>query len=345
MSLHSRRTFLAGAAGVSASMAAGNKQRPNFIFFMPDTLRAESLACYGHPVAKTPNFDHLASEGIRFDQCHVQNTVCAPSRCSMMTGWPVHVRGHRSLYYGLHPDEPNLLHYLKEDGYNVYWFGKNDLLSPDSFPLSVTEWDSKTGDRSAYKNPWKLDDPHYYSFLFDKQSDRRKTSDYENLQAAIQILQRPSDKPFCIYLPLICPHPPFAAPEDFHDMYNPANLPELRPSGLLRKPNFHEAIRKTRRLDRLSDKDFREIQGVYLGMVSYSDWLLGELMEAVDKAGRTKDTALFVFSDHGEWGGDYGLVEKWPSAMEDPLTHVPVIARVPGFNKVSCPKKSSSFMM
>ena len=60
-----------------------------------------------------------------------------------MTGWPVHVRGHRSLYDDL-PDEPNLLRYLKEDGYDVYFFGKNDLLEPDSFPLSATEWDSET---------------------------------------------------------------------------------------------------------------------------------------------------------------------------------------------------------
>src|SRR5690242_3798038 len=118
----SRRAFLnsAGAALPATALAgqAGSQipKRPNFVFFMPDELRAESLACYGHPLARTPNFDRLAAEGVRFDQCHVQNTVCGPSRCSLMTGWPVHVRGHRSLYYGLHPDEPNLLRYLKEDG-------------------------------------------------------------------------------------------------------------------------------------------------------------------------------------------------------------------------------------
>ncbi|HEY1948684.1 MAG TPA: sulfatase-like hydrolase/transferase [Bryobacteraceae bacterium] len=327
----SRRNFL-GTAAASAALPrqSAARKRPNFVFFMPDELRAESLACYGHPVVKTPNFDRLAAEGVRFDQCHVQNTVCGPSRCSLMTGWPVHVRGHRSLYYGLHPDEPNLLRYLKEDGYDVYFFGKNDLLSPDSFPLSVTEWDSKTGDRQGNQNPWKPDDPHYYSFLFNKLPDRRKTSDYENLQRAIDILKRPSDKPFCIYLPLLWPHPPFTAPEDFYSMYQTADLPPLRPPGLPRKPNFHAAIRHALRLDQLSGKDFRTIQAVYLGMVSYSDWLLGELMQALEQSGHVDDTALFTFADHGEWAGDFGLVEKWPSAMEDPLTRVPLIARVPG---------------
>ena len=62
-------------------------QKPlNFIFFQPDEMRAESLACYGHPVIKTPNYDRLAAEGVRFDQCHVQNAQCTPSRVSMMTG-------------------------------------------------------------------------------------------------------------------------------------------------------------------------------------------------------------------------------------------------------------------
>lgn len=329
-----RRTFL-GAAGISSAvtLAAETKRPPNLVLFMPDEMRAESLGCYGHPVVKTPNFDRLASEGVRFEQCHAQNTVCAPSRCSLMTGWPVHVRGHRSLYYGLHPDEPNLLRYLKEGGYDVYWFGKNDLLSPDSFPSSVTYWDSKTGDRSAYRNPRQADDPHYYSFLWERQPDRRKTSDYQNVLEAIRILQRPQDKPFCLYLPLISPHPPFAAPEDFHDMYNPADLPPLRPPGLPRKPNFHEAIRSSRRLDKLTDRDFRKIQAVYLGMVSYSDWVLGELLEAIDKTGHTNDTAVLAFADHGEWAGDYGLVEKWPSAMDDTLTRIPLIARVPGYRR------------
>jgi arylsulfatase A-like enzyme len=335
-----RRTFLGSAAGGAAALSnsleaqgsntGGAKKRPNFVFFMPDEMRAESLACYGHPVVKTPNFDRLAAEGVRFDQCHVQNTVCGPSRCSLMTGWPVHVRGHRSLYYGLHPDEPNMLRYLKDAGYDVYFFGKNDLLSPDSFPLSVTEWDSAASDRAGYRNPYKPDDPLYYSFLYGKLPDKRATSDYRNLQKAVEVLERKSEKPFCIYLPLIWPHPPFTAPEEFYDMYDPASLPGLRPPDLPNKPNFHQAIRKTRRLDKLTDSDFRKIQAVYLGMISYSDWLLGELMSALEKTGHVTDTALFTFADHGEWAGDFGLVEKWPSAMDDTLTHVPLIARVPG---------------
>jgi arylsulfatase A-like enzyme len=328
-----RRTFLGtvGAAGMLAqTRSAGPAKPPNLILFMADELRAESIGCYGHPLVKTPNLDHLASEGTRFEQCHVQNPVCEPSRCSFLTGWPVHVRGHRSLYHGLHPDEPNLFRYLKEAGYEVYWYGKNDLLSPDSFAASVTHAEPGPPSGMFTKNPFPFEDPRYYTFLWEKGKDRRKTGDFENVQSAAAILARENAKPFCIFLPLIYPHPPYSAPEEFHDMYRPSDLAPLRPANLPRQPRFYSALRKRMRLDRLGDDTFRQVQAVYLGQVSYTDWVLGQLLEAIESSGRAHDTALFVFSDHGDYAGDYGLVEKWPNAMPDPLTRIPLIVRLPG---------------
>jgi len=327
----SRRQFLATgtAAALVRPAAAAPAKKPNFIFYNPETLRAESIGCYGHPLVRTPNFDRFAGQGVRFTQCHVQNTVCGPSRVSWATGWPVHVRGHRSLYHFLRPDEPNIFRYLKDNGYDVFWYGKNDLLRPDTFPLSVTEWGPRPARGKPPGNPWKLDDPHYYSFLYNESGDRRETGDWANVEAAIQVLER-SEKPFCIFLPQTYVHPPFTAPKDFHNLYDPAKVPVLRPPDLPRKPDYYEAIRRTRRLDKLTDADFRKIQAVYLGMISYSDWMFGELLAAVERTNHASDTAVFLFSDHGEWGGDYGLVEKWPSACDDVLTRVPLIARVPG---------------
>jgi arylsulfatase A-like enzyme len=332
-----RRTFLTAAAAAVESQGRPEplRRRPNLILYMADELRAESIACYGHPLVKTPNIDRLASQGVRFEQCHAQNPVCGPSRCSFATGWPVHVRGHRSLYYFLRPDEPNLFRYLRGAGYDVYWFGKNDMLAADSFPSSVTRAESKrpSGPVMGGANPYPQDDPHFYSFLREKIADRRNTGDYANVRAAVEILRRPADRPFCIFLPLLYPHPPYAAPEDFHNMYRPADLPPLRPVGLPRQPRFHVELRRKMRLDHLHEADFREVQAVHLGMVSYTDWLLGELMEAVEATNHASDTALFFLADHGDFAGDYGLVEKWPNGMKDPLTRVPLVARVPGFQR------------
>merc|ERR1719169_81653 len=73
-----------------------------------------------------------------------------------------------------------------------------------------------------------------------------------------------------------------------------------------------------------------KVRQTYLAMVSYTDSLLGKLMDTVDNSAHLKDnTAIIAFSDHGDYAGDYGLVEKWPSGLEDTLTQVPLIARIP----------------
>ena len=65
-------------------------------------------------------------------------------------------------------------------------------------------------------------------------------------------------------------------------------------------------------------------------MISYADFLLGELLRTLDETGLSESTVVIVFSDHGDWAGDYGLVEKWPSALDDAVTRVPFVVRAPG---------------
>jgi arylsulfatase A-like enzyme len=305
-------------------------KRPNLIYFMPDEMRADSLACYGNPVTRTPNFDKLANGGARFTNCHVQYPVCGASRCSMLTGWPTSVRGHRSLFYFLRPEEPNMFRYLRRAGYDVFWFGKNDALAAASFHDSVTRWKEPTGAGEGRAQPQSAT-PGALSMLVAPSGSRTQTGDYHNLQSAFEILDRKeSDRPFCIFLPLSAPHPPYTVPEDFYRMYSPASLPPLAPPNLPRKPDYHAGIRDLYGLSKLDDATFRQIRAVYYGQVSYSDWLLGELMQKLEQTGRDKDTAVFAMSDHGDYAGDYGLVEKWPSGLEDCLTHVPLIVRAPG---------------
>lgn len=330
---------LAAASGVHAVPAAGedvqtksmsspSKSRPNIIFFMPDEMRADSLSCYGNPITKTPNIDRLARDGARFSNCHVQFPVCGASRCSMLTGWPTSVRGHRSLFYFLRPEEPNLFRYLRQAGYDVFWFGKNDALAAESFYDSVTEWKDSLGEA---KPPSASLTPGSYSMLFGPSGDRTETSDYKSIMEAFAILDRKeSERPFCIFLPLNEPHPPYTAPADFYRMYNASAIPSLIPANLRGKPDFHAGIKELYGLSKLDDATFRQIRAVYYGQVSYSDWLLGELLEKLEKTGRVKDTAVFLMSDHGDYAGDYGLIEKWPSGLEDCLTHVPLVVRTPG---------------
>lgn len=325
-------------ADTSDAGVARHTSRPNLILFMPDELRADSLSCYGNPITKTPNLDKLANEGTRFADCHVQFPVCGASRCSMLTGWPTHVRGHRSLFYFLRPEEPNLFRYLKESGYDVFFFGShNDALASETFAGSVTEWGPGAIAPKALvpagSTAYGLT-PGAYSFLYGPTGDRRETYDYGLMKSAMEVLNRKeTDKPFCIFLPMLHPHAPYTVSEDFYNLYSPASIPDPIPASLPRKPSFHQGMRESYGLGKLSANDYRKIRAVYYGQVSYVDWLLGELMEAVEKTHHDRDTAIMVLSDHGDYTGDYGLVEKWPSGLEDCLTHVPLIVSAPGFKK------------
>jgi choline-sulfatase len=271
----------------------------NFIFFIPDELRAESVGCYGHPFVETPNMDRMATEGVRFDQCFVQHTVCTPSRCSFMTGWYPHVRGHRSLWHLLQPDEPNLLKYLKQAGYHVYWNGRhNDLLSADSFADSVSEYHA-SGKGQFGDNFHPEGSPLRHSFLFSPfEGAVEDYGDMAKVLHAIEFLKSKPQEPFAIFLPLISPHPPYSAPKKWHDMYSTDQIPDLRPAELDNKPGHFETIRKSRRMDEYTDAEFKQVQATYLGMVSCMDNVLGQLLDALDETGYSEDTTTFFFSDH-----------------------------------------------
>jgi len=315
------------------------KNKTNFILFNPEEMRAESTGTYGHPLTETPNLDRLAEEGVTFEQCHTTHTVCSPSRCSLLTGWHPHVRGHRSLWNLLEPHEPNLFKYLAEEGYQIRWYGKNDAFSPEAFQGTVEETFPEAIDQAEreelkklnrfHENPHSQDDPLYYSFLYEQMGKYEETRDFHLIKKAIDFLRSEPEEPFLLYLPISFSHPPYHAPKGFHDMYDPATLPPLRPVNEKGKGDFHQEIRRTRRLDQLSEEDFREINAKYLGMISYADALFGDLMESLEESGLNEDTAVFFYSDHGDWAGDYGLVEKWPSGLDDTLSRVPLVARIP----------------
>ena len=305
----------------------------NIIYVNPDEMRADVLGCYGHPLAQTPNFDRLAAEGTRFDQCHVQHTVCTPSRCAFMTGWYPHVSGHRTLWNPLQPHEPNTMRYLKQAGYDVHWFGKNDCLAPGAFASSVTNvygTDKPLGQSPAL---FERGQSGYYSFLRGPMDGlSRDELLYERATEVIR-KRRADDPPFFMFLATSFPHPTYHAPQPWHDMYDPDDLPQLRPVRGEGAPDFHALIRRYRDIEHTDEAVLRKVMAVYLGMTSYVDYLLGGLMDALEEMGQADDTAIVAFSDHGDWAGDYGLVEKWPSGLDDTLTHVPLIMRVPGMEK------------
>ncbi len=306
--------------------------QPNIVIFMPDEQRWDAVGYAGNDVIQTPNMDRLAAEGTPFSNCYVTHTVCTPSRISMFTGWYPHVSGHRTLWYMLRDHEPNALRYLKEAGYHVEWWGKNDLLAPDSMPSSVSHGGGIEIDREKMiGNPWPVDHPWRRTFYYgERPAENSNDMDRQWIDGAIEFLNSNPPEPFCLYLPLIFPHPPYWVEEPYFSMYDRDKVSTPLPVNDHKgKPKYYSEINKSYGLDKLSEEQLREIVAVYYGMITRLDDQLGDLREALERNGVAERTATMFFSDHGDYVGDYGLTEKWPSGFEDNLTRVPMVVQAP----------------
>lgn len=117
-------------------------------------------------------------------------------------------------------------------------------------------------------------------------------------------------------------------------MYNRADMPPPIPPDFQGKRRFMRMIHESYELNRLDESDFREIKATYYGMISRLDDQLGQICRKLKSTGQYDNTAIFIFSDHGDYAGDYGLTEKWWTGFQDCLIHLPFIARIPGCGPV-----------
>jgi len=316
---------------------------PHIVLFNPDQWRADAVGHLGNPAALTPVLDAWVREdAVSFSRAYCQNPVCTPSRCSFMTGWYPHVRGHRTMHHMLQPDEPCLLRTLKDNGYFVWWGGKNDLVpgqngfdaycdvkyTPDQPPRPMF-----MSDRA---DQWRgeLGSDTFYSFLAGELDtggeDIYRDSDWAYVLGAIDLIRNPpKDKPLCLYLPLTYPHPPYGVEEPWYSAINRDTLrSRIREPGE-GKPSLLAGIRDRQGLNGWTEERWNELRAIYLGMCARVDHQFGMLLDALREAGIYDDTAVFMFSDHGDFTGDYGLVEKTQNTFEECLTRVPLLVKPP----------------
>ena len=163
-----RRTFLkklgsAGAAAGSLPLVSSfgsltscrtgrGRKHPNILFIMSDDHAANAIGCYGSHLAgtvQTPNLDRLAVEGVRLSNCFCTNSICAPSRATILTGQYSHVNGVFTLHESLEPDHPNVAKELQKAGYQTALFGKWHLKVD---PCGFDNWNVLRG-QGRYNNP------------------------------------------------------------------------------------------------------------------------------------------------------------------------------------------------
>jgi len=319
---------------------------PHVVLFNPDQWRGDVLGHMGNPAARTPHLDRwVAEDAVSFRHAFCQNPVCTPSRCSFMTGWYPHVRGHRTMYHMLRPDEPVLLQTLKDAGYFVWWGGKNDLVPAQNgyadycdvkYRPPVRPAPMWAGDREVQWRGAPGSDT-YYSFYVGRigvpeGQEHYPDGDWANVLGAIDLIRTaPRDRPLCIYLPLTYPHPPYGVEDPWYSGIDRNALPPRVPTphDWAGKPSLLRGISERQNLRDWTEDRWRELRATYYGMCARVDHQFGLVLGALREAGIYDDTAVFCFSDHGDFTGDYGLVEKTQNTFEDCLTRVPLCVKPP----------------
>ena len=121
----------------SVAFAADDAPRPNIVFIIADDLGYGDLGCYGQRQIKTSALDRLAGQGMRFTSCYAGSTVCAPSRCALMTGLHTgHARIRSNGQVPLEPGDVTIAEILTGAGYATGIIGKWGLGEPDTTGMS-----------------------------------------------------------------------------------------------------------------------------------------------------------------------------------------------------------------
>jgi arylsulfatase A-like enzyme len=324
-----------------------NRRRPNILVVYPDQLRGDALGCAGNPVVKTPNFDRMAQEGVRFDQAYTSFPLCTPFRASLFTGKYNHSTGAHANHHPIPLGQDFLPEILKANDYQTGYIGKWHLEGGDA-PGFVPPGERRLG----FDHFVGFNRGHYYqNAIYYRDAGKpyhcpRYEPDFQtdHLIEFIDRSVRHNDTPF---FGMICygpPHFPFNMPEYLKRLYRPEEVRpgptagnielQKRVSADLLQNGFPAAsglwgIGSGEAAQYEDEQAVREYLALYYGMITNVDHNLGIILNYLDAAGLSENTVVMVFSDHGDMAGEHGYrcgTKKTPYRQ---ACRVPLLVRYP----------------
>lgn len=315
--------------------------KPDIIVINPDQMRADAIHHLGCKAAYTPNIDALAQDGVSFLNAFCQNPVCAPSRCSFMTGTYPHTNGHRTMNYLLRQGEDNLYRILKNNGYYVWTSGRGDCLAGQQtkwLKECTDEIYNKCGkDKIKDEGRGDINDKRYLSFYrgeikTDNIDGICHDNDYQWTVGCEEIIRKAKKgKPLFAFLGLNNPHPPYRAEKRFLDLIDDSLVTPAKPPSALddKKPSMQYELCDALGIGEWDEKNKTLLRKTYLAMCARIDEFTGRIIKALKESGRYDNAAIFFFSDHGDFTADYGIPEKAQNLFCDCLVKVPLIVKLP----------------
>ena len=330
-----------------AALPVTGADRPNILMIAVDDLNDWIGVLGGHPQAKTPGMDRLASKGVLFSNAHCQSPVCNPSRASLMTSLYPETSG----IYFLNPpivksEVASKVTVMPErfvqEGYSVAAAGK--LFHHTETAKYFKDYAGSYGGFGPY--PKKKLVPSPYVKLWDWGTFPEKTEmmpDYKIASWAEDRLTRKYDKPFFIAAGFYTPHVPQYAPQKWQDLYpnKSLKLPEVRKDDLADLSKYAISLTRDKHIAPthewvLENKEWEALVKTYLACVSLVDAQVDRVVKAVEASPYANNTYIVLFSDHGFHLGEK---ERWAKrTIWKDSTRVPFMIAGPGIKPGVCEK-------
>ena len=341
---------------VLIGLCGAEQQKFNVLFISADDMNCD-LGVYGHPQVKTPHLDRLAARGVVFEKAYCQQSLCGPSRASVMTGVRPEDLGILSNTNSLRTKNPNVVtlgQAFRQNGYfsaragKIYHYGNPSMIGTDGHDDPLT-WDEKYNpigmDRTQqehitrYGRGRQKDNNLGISMAWwDPVSEDDDHTDGRVASKIIELIEEKKNQPFFLAAGFFNPHCPYVAPKKYFDLY---------PINEITMQDLDEAKRDLEDVPPIAlGKDLanwpyyfaditldeaRKCKQAYFATQSFVDAQVGRLLDALEENDLLDSTIIVFWSDHGYFLGEKGLWYK-RKAFERSV-RVPLIISVPGMSK------------
>jgi arylsulfatase A-like enzyme len=308
-------------------LASADRDAPNVVLIVLDTVRAKSLTPYGYSRQTSPALAQLAAQGVTFDRALATAPWTLPSHASFFTGLYPHEHG-ADWSKPLDGRHATLAEVLRDKGYLTAGFAANTLnvtrthglargfIHFEDLPVSIGRLALSTSLGTLIAGQGSVRHWLNYHEVADRQHAETITTN------CLSWLRAHQGRPFFVFVNYFDTHDPYLPPDPFATKFGPRRNPKTRfwHTGVAAFPVDRE---------RMSPAAKQAEIDAYDGAIAYVDSQVDRLLTFLDAQGQRHRTLVIVTSDHGEQLGEHGLFNHGNSLYR-PLTHVPLVMSLPG---------------